>query len=614
MNAPHDEFGLFSLALVLLAAAVISVPIAKQFRLSAIVAYLAAGIVIGPFGIGVFRAPETILAFAELGVVLLLFIIGLELKPSQLFAMRRDIFGFGAAQLALTALTIGGLAYATGLLAWRGATVAGLGLAISSTAIALNILEQRGHLQRTYGQRVFAVLLFQDMAILPLLALIPLLADSGVERTSIMQGVGAVAKGAAAIAAIVLAGRFLLNPFFRLLANSGAREAMTAAALLVVLGAALLMHAAGMSMALGAFLAGVLLAESNYRHELEADIDPFRGLLLALFFMGVGMGIDLDVLRANVVLVLAAAVVVTLLKLVTVWGLFRGTCEGDAEAIRTASLLTSASEFAFVLIPAGLSLGMLSNAQASLLTAIAAITMMLGPPTAAMAERVLRRSAPRSQPALDDFGSAGASVLLLGFGRFGQIVSQCLLAQELDVTIIEYSAERIRNASDFGFKIYYGDATRLDVLRAAGAARAQMIAVCIDRREDISKIADMARAEFPQARLFVRSYDRTHTLELLGRGVDYEIRETYESAILFGQHALEALGSEPELARAVVADVRRRDAERLAVQQEGGLMAGMDILHRRGVQPAPLSPPERQAQPLNPEAEDIMSHETEFSS
>lgn len=614
MNGPHDEAGLFSLALVLLAAAVISVLIAKQFRLSAIVAYLAVGIVIGPFGIGVFRAPDTILAFAELGVVLLLFIIGLELKPSQLLAMRRDIFGFGAAQLALTALIIGGLAYATGFLEWRGAVIAGLALAISSTAIALDILEKRGHLQRTYGRRAFAVLLFQDMAIVPLLALVPLLGDSGVERASLTQGVIAVAKGAGAIAFIVLAGRFLLNPFFRLLAESGAREAMTAAALFIVLGAALLMQAAGMSMALGAFLAGVLLAESNYRLELEADIEPFRGLLLALFFMGVGMGIDLGVLRANIALVLAAAVAVTLLKIATVWGLFRGTCEGDAEAVRTASLLTSASEFAFVLIPAGLALGMVSGAQASLLMAIAAATMMLGPPTATIAEHLIRRLTPRPQPTLDDFSRAEASVLLLGFGRFGQIVAQCLLAQDFNVTIIENSAERIRNAGDFGFKVYYGDATRLDVLRAAGAARAQMVAVCVDGREDVSKIADLARAEFPQARLLVRSYDRTHTLELLAKGVDFEIRETYESAIAFGQHALQALGADPDLARAAVSDVRRRDAERLAVQKEGGLMAGLDILHRRAVQPAPLTPPERRARPLNPEAEDIMSHETEFSS
>ncbi len=614
MTTPHDEFGLFSLALVLLAAAVISVPIARRLRLSAIVAYLLAGIVIGPFGVGVFRAPETILGFAELGVVLLLFIIGLELKPSQLLAMRRDIFGFGAAQLFLTAAIIGGLGYAAGLFDWRAATIAGLALALSSTAIALNILEERGQLRRAYGQRTFAVLLFQDMAIVPLLALVPLIADSGVERTSLAQGAMTVAKSGAAIAAIVLAGRFLLNPFFRLLANAGAREAMTAAALLVVLGAALLMRAAGMSMALGAFLAGVVLAESNYRHELEADIEPFRGLLLALFFMGVGMGIDLDVVRANILLVVAAALAITLLKLAAVWGLFRGTCEGDAEALRTASLLTSAGEFAFVLVPLGFSLGVLTGQQTSVLTAVAAATMMLGRPTAAAAERVLRRLARPAQASLDDFSDAGGPILLLGFGRFGQIVSQCLLAQDFDVTIIDNNAERIRNAGDFGFKIFYGDATRLDVLRAAGAARARVIAVCVNGRDDASKIADMARAEFSQARLYVRSYDRTHTLELLAKDVDFEIRETFESAIAFGQHALEAAGIDPERAQAVAEDVRRRDLMRLELQREGDAMAGADMLHRPGVRPAPLSPPERPAQPLNPEAEDIISHETEFSS
>src|SRR5215471_1625340 len=286
----HADFGFLTLGLVLLVAAVLSVPIARRIGLSAIVAYLIAGIIIGPFGLAIFGTPGSIIPISELGVVVLLFLIGLELELSRLLAMRRDIFGLGAAQLAATTLTIGALAYAAGLVDWRGAVLAGVALAMSSTAIALQILEERGELQKDYGQRAFAILLFQDMAVVPLLAALPLLAQGNEgAHADLPHGLRAVALIAGAIALIVVAGRYLLNPFFRLLAQTGSREVMTAAALLVVLGAALTMQKAGMSMALGAFLAGVLLAESNYRHELEADIEPFRGLLLALFFMGIGM-------------------------------------------------------------------------------------------------------------------------------------------------------------------------------------------------------------------------------------------------------------------------------------------------------------------------------------
>ena len=308
----HDEFGFLTFGVVLLAAAVLSVPIARRLGLSAIIAYLVAGIIIGPFGLAVFGTPESIRPVSELGVVMLLFLIGLELELGRLVAMRRAIFGLGAAQLAVTGLAIGALAYFAGLVEWRGAVIAGLALAMSATAIALQILEERGQLQHDYGQRAFAILLFQDMAVVPLLAALPLLAQGEAgPHASLADGLRAVALIAGAIALIVVAGRYLLNPFFRLLAQTGSREAMTAAALLVVLGAALLMQKSGMSMALGAFLAGVLLAESNYRHELEADIEPFRGLLLALFFMGIGMSIDVTVVLANLWLILAAAVVIT---------------------------------------------------------------------------------------------------------------------------------------------------------------------------------------------------------------------------------------------------------------------------------------------------------------
>src|SRR5436305_5858517 len=355
MYSPSASLSLLALPLVLLAAAVIGVPIARFLRLSAIVAYLVAGVVIGPFGFGIFNTPERILTVAELGVVMLLFLIGLELELSRLFAMRRAIFGLGVAQLVLTAAAVAGLAVSTGMFNWRAALVAGLALALSATSIALRILEDRGTLQTPYGQRAFAILLFQDMVVVPLLALVPLLAPGGAvtEQVTLAETASSVALIGGAIAGLVIAGRYLLNPFFRLLAWTDAREVMTAAALLVVLGAALLMQVVGMSMALGAFLAGVLLAESTYRHELEADIEPFRGLLLALFFMGVGMTIDMAVVWANLALVIAAAVIITLLKAGIVWLMFRATCARRGEALLAGSVLTGAGEFAFVLFPLG---------------------------------------------------------------------------------------------------------------------------------------------------------------------------------------------------------------------------------------------------------------------
>jgi glutathione-regulated potassium-efflux system protein KefB len=611
MDHPNDEFGFFTLALVLLAAAVASVPIARRIGLSSIVAYLIAGIVIGPHGLGVFRTPGSILSLAELGIVMMLFLIGLELELGKLLAMHRAIFGLGTAQLALTATTIGALAYGLGLLSWRGAVIAGLALAMSATAIALQILEERGQLQQVYGQRAFAILLFQDMAVVPLLALLPLLREDGASpHGGPADALRSVAVIAAAIALVVAAGRYLLNPSFRLLAATGAREVMTAAALLVVLGAALIMQAAGMSMALGAFLAGVLLAESNYRHELAADIEPFRGLLLALFFMGIGMTIDMNVVRHNAPLILGAAVVLTVLKAGIVFLMFRATCPRD-EALRAGSVLTGAGEFAFVLVPLGASLAIFDASQVSMLTAIAATTMMLGPPVATLSDLLVRRWSRRPlEP--DDFTDAHGSVLVIGFGRFGQIVSQCLLAEDVDVTTIDKDPDMIRDAGRFGFKVYYGDGTRLDVLRAAGAANVRLIAVCIDDREAASRVVDLVHAEFPGVKLYVRSYDRRHTLQLIAKDVDFSVRETFESALVFGRKALETLGFDPDRAGAVIDFVRSRDQERLVLQQAGGVAAGVDLLRARMVQ-EPLSEPEHEGRPLNPEAEAIIESEVEHA-
>ena len=609
MNQTNDEIDLLLLPLVLLAAAVVSVPIARLLRLSPIVAYLAAGVVIGPFGVALFREPQTILTVAELGVVLLLFLIGLELEFARLIAMRRAIFGLGAAQLLLTAAILGGLVVAAGLASWRGAIVAALALAMSATAIALKILEERGDLQQVYGQRAFAILLFQDMSVVPLLALLPLLAPGSDTHGSFSDAVWSVAKITAAIAAVVVAGRYLLNPFLRLLAGTGAREVMTAASLLLVLGTAALMAAVGMSMALGAFLAGVLLAESNYRHELEADIEPFRGLLLALFFMGVGMSIDLSVVYANLWLIIAAALVITALKIVVVWGLFLPICDSHRDALRAGSVLSAAGEFAFVLIPLGVSIGALTATQGNLFAAIAAVTMLIGPPAASLTEVLINRLSRDGERDADDFDGVRGAALLVGFGRFGQIVSQCLLAEGVDVTALDNDPEMIQAATRFGFKVYYGDGARLDVLRAAGAGKVRVVALCVNNPETTLHIVDLVRAEFPGVALFVRSYDRRHSLRLIAKGVDLEVRETFESALLLGRRALEGLGLDPERAQAVEDFVRARDLDRLVLQQAEGLSAGLELLQTRLVQPEPLSAPKREAKSLNPQGEDIIDEE-----
>src|SRR5262249_52917211 len=422
----------------------------------------------------------------------------------------------------------------------------------------------------------------------------------------------AVGRSGACIAAVVIAGRYLLNPFLALLAGTGTREVMTAAALLVVLGAAALMQFAGMSMALGAFLAGVLLAESKYRHELEADIEQFRGLLLASFFMHVGMSIDMQVVGANLALIAAAAIVITILKASIVAVLFRATCANRSDSLRAGSVLTAAGEFAYVLIPFGVTLGSMEAREASLFSAIAAVTMLMGPPVASLTDTMLARIGRARLPEPDNLEGVSGSALVIGFGRFGQLVSQCLLAEGVDVITIDNDPEMIANAGRFGFKVYYGDGARLDVLRAAIRPEVRLVAICVDKRETTNRIVDLVRAEFPGVKLYVRSYDRRHTLELLAKeGVDFELRETFESAVEFGRAVLEGLGLPRERAVDVADYVRQRDLDRLALQQAEGLAAGRELVWRKRVRPEPLSEPRRRSEALNPEAGELLEEEEE---
>jgi monovalent cation:H+ antiporter-2, CPA2 family len=594
---------LTSQALLLLGGAVVAAPIFKKLGLGTVLGYLAAGIIIGPL-LHQISDGEQILGFAELGIVFLLFIIGLELKPSRLWQMRRDIFGLGTAQVLVTGATISAIVFWAGLLDWSGSVITGFGLALSSTAFALQILDENGDTNTRYGQRAFSVLLLQDLAIVPLLALIPLLALQAPEDTSPPLQDFAVAIGAILI--MVIAGRYLLNPLFQIIARTGAREVMIAAALLIVLGAATMMQLAGLSMAMGAFLAGVLLAESSYRHELEADIEPFRGLLLALFFMAVGLSLDIEVILENWHIILVAVPVLLLIKAVVIYTLCRLTGSPHNDAVRIGLLLPQGGEFGFVLFTAASAAGVFSDGWASLLIVIVTLSMVLTPAASAMAGLLMQEQDEMDDEMDEDFDGAGADVLMIGFSRFGQIASQILLAGGREVTIIDHSAARVRQAATFGFRIYFGDGTRLDVLRAAGIERAKIVAVCTQKQEITDRIVDMVQAEYPNARIYARAYDRLHTLSLRARGVDYELRETFESGLVFGRKTLEGLGIADNEAEEIMNDIRRRDEARLAVQEAEGISAGRDMLHFEPVKPEPLIKPRREAAPSLAADDDIL--------
>lgn len=588
--------------LVFLAAIVIGIPLMRFVGLSAVLGYLVAGLVIGPSGLGVFREPELLRAVAEFGIVMFMFVIGLELKPSKLLSMRRDILGLGLGHLVMMLLALAGPLALFGLKG-IGLFAVAFAFALSATAIALQIINERGAMASTYGQKSFAVLLFQDIAIVPLLAILPLLAGNIVRdgAREVTRHLPEILLAIGAFVALLAAGRYLLNPFFRLLAKADAREVMTAAALLVVLGAAEAMHAVGLSAALGAFVAGLLLSESHFRHQLEADIEPFRSLLLGLFFMSVGMGIEAKSVIANWQLVLGGTLALLALKAVLAYLLLRLAKLSIPEAARAAVLLSTVGEFAFVILPLAEQNNMLSEAQVSLLSAVAALTMFFGPLLAKALERLLARRARAAGPAEveEDYTEAGGEVLVIGFGRFGQVVNQMFLAAESDVTVIDRNIDRIRAAGAFGFKVYYGDGRRLDVLRAAGGEQAAIIAICIDDREAATRITEMARRAFPQARLVVRAYDRVHALELMEAGVRSPVRETFESALAFGREALIAMGMSGDEAEDIRKDVRRRDIQRLDRQRNEGLLGGAELLHGVTIQPTPLTEPKRKGRTIS---------------
>jgi glutathione-regulated potassium-efflux system protein KefB len=576
---------------VLLAAGVVAVPVFKRIGLGSVLGYLSAGLIIGPFGLGLFSDPQAILHVAELGVVMFLFVIGLEMQPKRLWSLRRQIFGLGLAQV----LACGALLTAVGMVAGLApsvAFVAAMGFVMTSTATVMLILDERGETATPRGQRIISILLLEDIAIVPLLAIVAFLAP--VKADPATSSWHAAALAVAAVASVTVAGRWLMNPLFRLLAAARAGEVMTAAALLVVLGAALLMQFGGLSMAMGAFLAGVMLSESTFRHELEADIEPFRGVLLGLFFLGVGMSLDLGIFATHWRLVLGGVAVFMVVKAAGIYAIARLFGARHEDALHRMALMAQGGEFAFVLYSTGVSVGLLDGPTNAALTAIVILSMALTP----LAVAGLRWMLPRDSVEIEGVAKAdglSGSVLMIGFGRFGQVASQALLARGVDVSIIDIDTEMIQSAESFGFKVYYGDGTRLDVLRASGAASAQAIAVCVGDRQAARKIVELVKESFPQAKLLVRAFDRAHALELMAANVEFLVRETFPAAIDFGEAALRIIGVPPDQAAEIAADVRRLDEERLALQMTGGIMAGIELMHSNRMKPTPLT--KRAAQP-----------------
>ncbi len=574
---------------LLLGAAVVAVPLFKRLGLGSVLGYLAAGLAIGPFGLGWFNDSGTILHIAELGVVMFLFIVGLEMRPSHLWSLRKAIIGLGSLQVVVCGalLTLVGIAFG---FPWAVAFISAMGFVLTSTAIVMQLLGERGDVGAPRGQRIVAILLFEDLLIVPLLALVAVLApQAGGPAEHVNTRWAVVGLAAGSLGLLVAVGLWLLNPLFGVLARAKAREVMTAAALLVVLGSALLMQMGGLSMALGAFLAGVLLSESTFRHQLEADIEPFRGLLLGLFFLSVGMSLDLSVVSHNALFIIAGVVSLMLTKAVCIYGVARLARSSHAEALDRAVLMAQGGEFAFVLFAAALTAGVIDARVNAHMTAIIVLSMALTPLLVQLHKRLARKSG-QDMSGVEAVADQRASVLIIGFGRVGQIASQGVLARGASLTIIDNDTQMIRDAQAYGFKVYYGDGSRPDVLRAAGAHEACTVMVCLNDRAAATHIAEIAKDVCPQAKLLVRAFDREHAVALAKAGADVFVRETFESAMLLGREAVLATGASEEEADDIMALVRRRDAERLDLEMTGGPFAGRALL-LGNMAPAEQAPP-----------------------
>lgn len=573
---------------VLLASAVVAVPVFRKIGLGSVLGYFAGGLLVGPSVLAIFNDPSTILHVSELGVVMFLFLIGIEMRPQKLWALRAQIFGLGLAQVALCIALLTGAGLFLGLPP-AAAFIAGSGFVLSSTAVIMSILKERGELASSQGQQAVSILLLEDLMIVPLLAIVAFMSvpaggedQGGIDFIAILVALGA-------IAVVIAAGRWLLDPFFALLARARNTEVLTAGALLVVLGSALLMEVSGLSMAMGAFLAGVMLSGSSYRHQIETDIDPFKGLLMGLFFLAVGMSLDLTVVAGNWWMILALLVAYVIVKSIGIYAVARIFGTAHIQALRRVSLFAQGGEFAFVLYSAATGGGVIGAAENAVFSSVIILSMALTPLVLIAADRFLKDKA-ASMDGIETAYALKGRVLMIGFGRFGQIASQMMLTQGIEVALIDNDPDRIRDAERFGFKVYFGDGARLDILRQSGAENADMVMVCVNDVEATDRIVELVVEHFPSCRLLVRSYDRGHSINLRSAGVDYEIRETFESALVFGGAGLRVLGMTALDVSEVTEDVRRRDAERLDLQAQQGLLAGGDRLHVKP-RPEPLVQP-----------------------
>lgn len=557
-------------ALIYLAAAVVCVPIAQRLKLGAVLGYLIAGAIIGPWGLSLVTDVESIMHFSEFGVVLMLFVIGLELEPKRLIEMRRSVFGGGTLQVGLSGLVLALAAAAAGL-GWKSALVVGLTLALSSTAIAVATMNERNFLSTPTGQSGFAVLLFQDIAAIPLLALIPLLgAVDTAAGGSVVREPGWIgaAKAFAAIAAVIVIGLYLTRPVLRVVAASRLREVFTAFSLLLVIGIAQIMSFVGLSMGLGAFLAGVLLASSEYRHALETDIEPFKGLLLGLFFISVGMGIDFGLLRSHPGMLVLLLLGFLSLKMITLWVASRFVGVTPRQRWLFAILLAQGGEFGFVVFAAAHAAGVLSTEWVGMLNMIVALSMATTPLLLMLHDGWMARvECARGKANEADVIDAGeARIIIAGFGRFGQIVGRLLFANGIKAVVLDHDPDQIELLRKFGYKVFYGDAARLDLLHAAGAARATLVVNAIDDVEDSLLLTDIVRENFPELKMIARARNVRHYVELRSRGVGLIERETFEAALTAGRHVLEALGIDRFRARELANIFRRhniRDLEAL---------------------------------------------------
>ena len=560
-----------------LGAAAVAVPIFNRFKLGSILGYLAAGVAVGPFGLNLLHQEEGVFHVAELGVVLFLFVIGLELSLSRLWSMRKQIFGLGAAQMAVTGAVIAGIFMAVGVMPATAAAIAGLSLAFSSTAFALQLMRDRGELNTSYGGRSFSILLFQDLAVIPLLAAIPFVAGVGGEGGA---GWMNALKAAGVIAVLVIVGKYLLDRIFHVVAGSGSREAFAAMALFVVALTSLSVAWAGLSMALGAFLAGALLAESSYKHQIETDIEPFRGLLLGLFFISIGMRLDFNVIFESWWIVACGAIGLVALKAALLYAVVRSAGASHDDSLRTAAILSQGGEFAFVVISLGVSAMLFTDGQSTLMSAIVTISMMLTPLMTAIAERMAK---PREDAtdALEGPRADRDHVIIAGFGRMGQIVSQVLQNSGVAVTAIDRNASHIRNAERFGFKVYFGDASRLDLLITAGVLEARSIILCMDDPKSVNHAVAVLRERCPNLTIIACAHDRLHEIELRPLNPDVIVRETLESSLTMAREALSRMGHEDRTIEDYIQQFRKRDRQRLLAQIDEGPEAGMDLMHKR---------------------------------